>query len=199
MHPPGGRRSVRGTFMGDWQLNALSVRQPRVDGRMKHSRALLFISALVLCVGCDQATKLVATACLEPASAFPLAADTVRFELVHNPGAFMSLGANLPAALREVLLLGLVPLGLLLASSLALRSTSSRTLPLVAVGLIAGGGLSNWLDRLAHDGFVTDFLSVGIGPVRTGIFNVADLAVVAGLLLLAIAPRHLRKPDRRAA
>ena len=61
-------------------------------------------------------------------------------------------------------------------------SPSSRTLPLVAVGLIAGGGLSNWIDRLAHGGFVTDFLSVGFGPVRTGIFNLADVAVVAGVV-----------------
>ena len=158
---------------------------------MRYSRALLFASVLALCVGCDQATKLAATACLEPAAALSVAADTVRLELAHNPGGFMSLGANLPAALRQVVLLGLVPMGLLWASVLALRSPASRTLPLVAVGLIAGGGLSNWIDRLAHDGSVTDFLSVGIGPVRTGIFNLADVAVVAGVLGILRLSRRL--------
>jgi signal peptidase II len=97
----------------------------------------------------------------------------------------LSLGAALPARLRALIFLAVVPLGLLFASGLVLRSGSSRALSLVALGLVAGGGLSNWLDRLAHDGLVTDFLSVGFGPVRTGIFNVADVAVVAGVLLLA--------------
>ena len=154
------------------------------------SRALLFVCVLAVCVGCDHVTKLAATAWLGPTAAVvPLAADTVRFQLAHNPGAFLSLGAKLPAVLRALLFVGLVPLGILFAAGVALRTHSTRVLPLVAMGLVAGGGLSNWLDRLAHDGVVTDFLSVGIGPLRTGIFNVADLAVVAGILLLAIAPR----------
>jgi len=166
---------------------------------MKQLRPLLLASVLAVCVGCDQVTKLAAAGCLEPASSLSLAADTVRFELVRNPGAFMSLGASLPAAVRGILFLGLVPLLLLLAGGFALRCVSSRSVSLVAVGLIAGGGLSNWLDRLAHDGLVTDFLSVGIGPVRTGIFNLADVSVVAGVLLLAIGPLHLGKRGRRAA
>jgi len=195
----GARRSGRGTFAGGRQLNARSVRQPKLDRRIKQSRALLFASVLAVCIGCDQATKLAATGYLEPASTVSLAADTVRFELAHNPGAFMSLGAELPGALRRFLFLGLVPLGLLLASGITLRFASSRTASLVALGLIAGGGVSNWLDRLAHNGSVTDFLSVGIGPVRTAIFNVADLAVVSGVLLLAIAPHYLRKRPQSAA
>ena len=40
--------------------------------------------------------------------------------------------------------------------------------------------------RLAR-GFVVDFLNVGVGPVRTGIFNVADVAIMAGAALMLIA------------
>jgi signal peptidase II len=36
---------------------------------------------------------------------------------------------------------------------------------------------------VVDDGAVTDFVSLGLGALRTGIFNVADLAIVAGLLL----------------
>jgi signal peptidase II len=158
---------------------------------MSLRRALVFIALLSLTVGCDHATKLVATTLLEPSAVVSVAAGTVRLELVHNPGAFMSLGADLPASVRIPLLLGLMPLAALAAGALALRSTSSRTLSLLAGALFAGGGLSNWLDRLVHDGIVIDFVSIGIGRVRTGIFNVADLAVVIGLLLLIAArPRH---------
>jgi len=50
---------------------------------------------------------------------------------------------------------------------------------------VCGGGLSNLVDRIAYDGHVVDFLNIGIGSLRTGIFNVADMAITAGALLLA--------------
>jgi len=56
-------------------------------------------------------------------------------------------------------------------------------LQLAALCLFAAGGASNWADRLVR-GSVVDFLNVGFGPVRTGIFNVADVAVMAGACLL---------------
>jgi signal peptidase II len=40
---------------------------------------------------------------------------------------------------------------------------------------------------LVADGQVTDFLNVGIGSVRTGIFNVADVVVVMGLAVLVLS------------
>ena len=120
--------------------------------------------------------------------------DTVRFELTSNPGAFLSLGAGLPEPVRHVLLLlVLVPVSLALVCCLSLfgRTRLPRS-GLVALGLVAGGGLGNWLDRLLHDGSVTDFVSVGLGRFRTGIFNVADIAVLAGILLLMRVVRRAR-------
>lgn len=160
--------------------------------RLTARRALLFVCLSSLTIGCDHVTKVVATGLLEPGSVVSLAAGVVRLELVHNAGAFLSLGANLPSSLRVPVLLGLVPLAALAASLLALRSASSRSLALLAAALLAGGGLSNWLDRLLHDGLVTDFVSIGLGWFRTGIFNLADLAVVAGVLLLLAATRPKR-------
>ena len=133
-----------------------------------------------------------ATALLEPDSVVSLAGGVIRLELAHNPGAMLSLGADLPDALRIPVLLVLVPLALLLAAFRIVRSPSSRTLSFLALALLAGGGLSNWLDRLVHDGIVIDFVSLGIGEIRTGIFNVADVAVVLGALLLVAA-----RPARR--
>ena len=65
---------------------------------------------------------------------------------------------------------------------------------LIAVALFASGGASNLIDRLVR-GSVIDFMNVGVGPVRTGIFNVADVAVMAGAALLAVA--HLHAGERR--
>lgn len=53
--------------------------------------------------------------------------------------------------------------------------------------MIAGGGLENWLDRVLHQGAVTDFVSVGVGPLCTGIFNLADVCILAGVVLLLLA------------
>jgi signal peptidase II len=152
---------------------------------MNRRGVLIFLGLLTLTIGCDHATKIAATSLLEPNAVVSVAAGTVRLELAQNPGAFMSLGADLPASVRILLFAVLVPLSVIGVTALALRSASSG-LALLAGALIAGGGLANWLDRMVHDGAVIDFVSLGIGPVRTGIFNVADLAVVAGFLLLVV-------------
>jgi signal peptidase II len=53
----------------------------------------------------------------------------------------------------------------------------------IAFGLIIGGGLSNIYDRIVA-GKVVDFMNIGIGGLRTGIFNVADNAIMIGLFLM---------------
>lgn len=65
---------------------------------------------------------------------------------------------------------------------------------LAVLGLLAGG-LGNLIDRLAHDGLVIDFINLGVGPLRTGIFNVADVAITGGgLALLALSWRRAGQP-----
>lgn len=66
-----------------------------------------------------------------------------------------------------------------------------------AVALIFSGGVSNLFDRLAYDGSVVDFINIGIGPVRTGIFNVADVAITVGVLILfSTAFRRNKQKER---
>jgi len=154
---------------------------------MRRSRALLFAAVLLFAAGCDQATKQLAIDRLAGAPAVSLAGDAVRFELAANPGGFLSLGAGLPPAARRVVFLAVVPALVVLACGLALRSGVSSARAAAGLGLVVGGGLGNWLDRVLNEGVVTDFVSLGLGGLRTGIFNVADLAVVAGVLLLACA------------
>lgn len=152
---------------------------------MSRARALAaFLFVLVACVGCDHAAKYAAVALLANQPPIALAGDTVRFQLVENPGAFLSLGASLPEPLRSALLSGFVPLLLLCFCAWFVRPARASAGELVALGLVVGGGLGNWLDRLQHGGAVTDFVSIGLGPVHTGIFNVADAAIMAGLAIV---------------
>jgi signal peptidase II len=159
-------------------------------------RTLLFAAIVALCVSCDHATKEVATRTLEPGAGVSLLGDALRLELVQNPGAFLSVGSFLPAGVRRLLFLGLVPAGLALFCALAVASGFASGSSLVGLGLLAGGGVANWLDRLANGGAVTDFVSFGLGPLRTGIFNAADVCIVAGVAWLLAAA--LRRPERAA-
>lgn len=154
---------------------------------------LAFAAVLVLALGCDQAAKQVAVGQLAASPPISLAGDVVRFELAANPGGFLGLGRGLPDGVRGLVFTALVPAVLALLCALALRSRVSLRFA-VALGLVAGGGLGNWLDRLRHDGAVTDFVSLGVGGLRTGIFNLADLAVIAGVVLLVFAGAGPERP-----
>ena len=65
--------------------------------------------------------------------------------------------------------------------------------------MIIGGGAGNLIDRIQYDGVVIDFLNVGVGPVRTGVFNVADVAVIAGVLLYVVTQWLGDRGSSRAA
>lgn len=158
--------------------------------RWKRHQALIFLAILVGSVGCDHAIKHIARTALEASHTISLVGDAVRFELVVNPGGFLSLGAELPAWLRDVTFLVLIPVVLACVCGAFLRSGIVWPHQLVGLGLVAGGGVANWLDRLLHSGAVTDFVSLGLGSLRTGIFNVADLTIILGVALLAIGGRR---------
>ncbi len=165
---------------------------------MKRFRALIFVAVLLSCVGCDHVTKQIAQSVLTGTAGVSLAADTLRFELASNPGAFLSLGAGLSSGLRQLIFLGLVPGLLAIICVVALRSDFSSGWSLLGLAFVAGGGLSNWIDRLLHGGAVTDFISFGLGSLRTGIFNLADVSIVAGVALLLLLWRRPDEPGDEA-
>jgi signal peptidase II len=109
---------------------------------------------------------------------------TIRLQYIENRGAFLSLGASLSAGFRFWIFTVLVALALIVMLFYSVRSKTLPRLPAVGLSLLIGGGTSNLIDRLIYDGAVIDFLNVGIGGLRTGIFNMADVAIVAGAGLL---------------
>ena len=152
---------------------------------MKMSLRIAVILLTILgCVGCDQITKSVAREYLPSREPVSLFSDVVRLQHTENPGAFLSLGDSLPRNTRLVLFtLG----GTTLVIGMAFWACRSRRLsPVQVVGaaLACGGGLSNLIDRLIQNGHVTDFINIGVGPIRTGIFNCADMSLMFGLAML---------------
>ena len=55
------------------------------------------------------------------------------------------------------------------------------------------GGIGNLIDCVTNNGLVTDFLNIGIGPVRTGIFNVTDMAVTCGAIAAVFLARDRQR------
>jgi signal peptidase II len=141
---------------------------------------------LVCCMGCDQATKSIAQSMLPEAETWSYLGDSIRLQLAHNEGAFLSLGSELPELWRGVIFLGLVGAVLLGVLAHALLGSHSSPWSVVGLALAFAGGISNLVDRIFNEGRVVDFMNVGIGPLRTGIFNVADVAILGGVVLLLI-------------
>jgi signal peptidase II len=157
---------------------------------MRRLTRLGLVAILLLgCVGCDQVSKQLVRAHVNVGTSQSFLGDTLRLTHAENPGAFLGAGASLPPAARAAIfqgVVGLIVLGLLVGAVLAHKLGTRWT---VALTLLAASGLGNLIDRLAHDGHVTDFLNLGIGALRTGIFNVADLAGVAGVAMLLLRPQ----------
>lgn len=149
---------------------------------------------LLGCVGCDQATKSLARDYLQHHAAVSFLGDTVRLQYAENPGAFLSLGASLPHEWGMTLFTLGGSLLVLAVALYAFLTLKSGWLRMVAVALICAGGIGNIADRIRYGGYVVDFLNVGVGPLRTGIFNVADMALMAGVALLIY--RQLRPAER---
>lgn len=110
------------------------------------------------------------------------------FQLVYaeNPGAFLGMGSELPKSLRFIIfgLFVVVGLAVMLWSLIKNKMNLSD---LLAYSFILAGGIGNVIDRLTHDnGHVIDFLFLDfqVAPfLRTGVFNVADMAIVLGFFI----------------
>lgn len=143
---------------------------------------LAVIATLVATIGCDRVTKHVASRTLADTPERSYLGDTVRLAYVENTGGFLSLGANLPPLARTAIFTVATGFMLLAIGVLAIRSRWSGWRA-VGLTLFVAGGFSNWVDRIVG-GSVVDFLNVGIGSLRTGIFNVADMAILLGIGIL---------------
>ena len=123
-----------------------------------------------------------------------LLGDTVRVGFVLNTGVFLSLGHALSPAMRFWLFVVGVGVVLTTLLVLTLKDPRFRTAEVAAVAAIVGGGIGNLVDRVQL-GAVRDFLNVGIGSLRTGIFNVADMAITFGGIALILLPFIRRRRE----
>ena len=151
-------------------------------------RRIALLVLVAMTVGCDRVSKHFAARELagEPRQSF--LADTVRLEYAENTGAFLSFGDTWhPVARTGVFTIGT---GLILCGMMAAALKFRLSGPaLVGLAFYFAGGASNLVDRVMR-GSVIDFLNVGVGPLRTGIFNVADMAILLGVGIFVFTHRR---------
>jgi signal peptidase II len=152
---------------------------------MKSWVRIVVVIAVVACtIGCDRVSKRLASRELVDRPMRSYLGDTLRIEYVENSGGFLGLGAGLPERVRTWLFT-FGTAGVLVVLSLGMARHTRSTSALLGLSLLWAGGLSNLVDRVAH-GRVVDFLNIGVGPLRTGIFNVADMAITLGVALVLL-------------
>ncbi len=166
----------------------------------------LVVGVLVLIV-LDQGTKGLAIQLLVPGRplvvlALPGLGNVCLLMLVWNTGAFLSMGSGLGGLFYGVLMIG-VPVVALVGMLIFVtrpvwKVAKVNSLPLslrAALALFLAGGTGNLIDRIKA-GKVIDFLNFGIGPLRTGIMNVADLYIAAGLVFLVVYYFRFYRPGQ---
>jgi signal peptidase II len=156
-------------------------------------RWLFVLPLLAMTVACDQTSKRLAAELLEGLGPTPYMGGSVELLYAENSGAFLGLGARLAHTTRFWLFT--VGVSALLMLFLYKLHCAASKIELLGWSLIVGGGLGNLIDRLMYDGRVIDFLRVGFGDLRTGIFNLADAAIVAGLIALLVSALYRTAPD----
>ncbi|EZH72105.1 hypothetical protein ATO12_24520 [Aquimarina atlantica] len=148
-------------------------------------RIILILSLVLLNISCDQISKNVVRQTIEPYERIEVFKNSFVLTKVENTGAAYSLGADL-APILKVLLLQILPILvlLLLLRQILIKTNYSRE-TIIGFAFIIGGGIGNLFDRIVY-GSVTDFLILDLGIIKTEIFNLADVSIFLGSILVLI-------------
>ena len=158
-------------------------------------RSIYILVVIVLTIAVDQITKVIVRKSIDPREVIPVIGEFFSLHNVENTGAFLGMGSDLNPTMKLIflLILPVVVLGLVLRH--ILKDTTLDKWSLFAFSSIIGGGIANVFDRFAY-GSVTDFFYIKLTDVlHTGIFNMADLSVTTGMIILVVMSfRNKKKP-----
>lgn len=148
-------------------------------------RTIAIVVVLASNIGCDQVSKSIVRQKLRHHEQVELAGSYFILTKVENTGAFLSWGHTLSKPLRIILLLVLPALVMGYGLYFLFTKQSLPWITLVGLCFIIGGGIGNLYDRIVY-GSVTDFLHIDFIIFRTGIFNMADVSIMTGTLLILL-------------
>jgi signal peptidase II len=158
------------------------------------ARLLAFFVIACAVIGADQWTKHLVREYVDLPRTY--AGGLLTLLRTENTGAFLSIGADLPQSVRTFFFGGFVAVLLVIFTIAVVKGSIARTGDTAAAAMVIGGGFGNLIDRLLRTGHVTDFLYLQAGALHTGVFNVADMAITAGVLWLILRSRERGRPGR---
>jgi signal peptidase II len=166
-----------------------------LDG--EDARARVFWPVLITVVLSDIVTKWIAVRDLYPRGVpREVFGEVVRLTLVYNRGAAFGISVG---DYSRWIFLGLTVVALVILAQLY-RATPGRDIArTLAISLVAAGAIGNLIDRIRGPQGVVDFIDMGVGDMRWPTFNVADMAVSTGAILLAYVLWHEEKAERKSA
>jgi len=151
-------------------------------------RFKIIVSVLIIFVNvsCDQITKQKVRKEIAAHTKINIISTNFILTKVENTGAALSLGENLSPMLKKIVLQFLPILVLLLLFVHIVKEKKLKKSHLIAFSCIIGGGLGNIYDRILYNS-VTDFMYIEVGIFHTGVFNMADLSVFVGVIIMLLA------------
>lgn len=156
--------------------------------KIERKTLVIAISIIFLNISCDQITKEYARQNYKGQGTLQIVGNVFIIHYAENEGAFLSMGSDLAEPFKTIILTVIPAVLLLIFSFFLLHYKKQLTmLHLVCISTIIGGGISNIFDRIIYGGYVTDFMNFGIGTLRTGILNFADISITFGAIFLVVS------------
>lgn len=144
----------------------------------------LYLGLTLGLIAIDQVTKYIVERTLRLYDPVPVLGDFFRLTYIFNRGA--AFGLHLGEWSRVIFTILPVVAAIMLYLMYRQTPWSDRT-RLVSIALVTGGAIGNLIDRVRSSRGVVDFFDVGFGNVRWPVFNIADIGVTIGALLLAVS------------
>ncbi len=147
-------------------------------------RIVLILLIITVNIGCDQFSKKIVKRSVLPYETIHVLNDHLTVTRVENSGAFLSAGDSMSKASKQIFLT-LIPIVTMILGLVYLFLKPVSGNMLVGLCFVIGGGVGNLFDRVLY-GSVTDFLYLKFGIFQTGIFNMADVSIMAGMSVILL-------------
>ena len=156
---------------------------------------ILILALVLLNISCDQVSKNMVRNHVDVQETIELVGKNFILTKVENSGAMLGFGSELSPILKIIFLQAIPVIVLLVLLFRILRNTEMNKWLVFAFACVIGGGIGNLIDRIAY-GQVTDFFHIDLGGfLKTGIFNMADVSVTMGVILILFLSIRYRNLD----
>ncbi|MGK9126084.1 signal peptidase II [Olivibacter jilunii] len=185
---------LNGSFSIILQIGIARTSKKKGQQVIEKMRTILLLLLVLINVGCDQVSKRIVREKIDYYEEIKIVDRYFVLTKVENSGAFLSLGNNLPGIVKIIFLSILPALILLFGLYYLIQQDKNSAWLSVGIAFALGGGIGNLYDRILY-GSVTDFMHIDYLFIKTGIFNMADVSIMTGMILIIIGFWAQRKNE----